>query len=268
MQLSEFEIREAIKPLGLNEAKIRKVIEIYDAVKFENINRDLGRQDLISLVQDIGYQVGRGEKEERIYREHSDIKHLEYLNIILGEEEGNLAIEALRNARIPTDVLRGLRLNITSDLSQYISGLGFVNVYQEFAEPAPGESPILKEFYIELNNEVIYSFKNPSFRPEDFDFREQDFKNQAKLTTSYTNVKREKQIQKKVKNLVQLAKSNKINRSKGIIDRIYISDNDYANIYVRTSKKGKKSFFVKDNKTGRFVSMHGKPMKKSKKKVK
>ena len=139
----------------LTENQIQTIIDLFNRLMNENINKNKNLAEQESLITDIAIGLTikpEGETPEFIFRQHSDNKHLNYFDMFLANGETDKILKALAEHNIPTDVLRGLKRNQDFDAK-----IGNVRIFQKVAYDENGSISIEK-FEIYKDGELIYEW--------------------------------------------------------------------------------------------------------------
>lgn len=152
-------INDNIDSLQMSEKEKNETYKMYKKLMNESVNLNKTEQEQISLISDIilgrcGLGEGRNpESWERIFNDHSDNKHMNYFDNILGDGETDKISKALSRINKGTSVLLGIRKN--QPYNEIVDG---VEIIQEISENENG-SPTVSKFELIYEGKVIYSFK-------------------------------------------------------------------------------------------------------------
>lgn len=165
-EIIENTLQENSQALTLSETDKYKTYTTYKQLMYEkvNINKTIEEQeDLITAII-IGRNTlnGKGEVEtwNRIFTEHSDLKHLSYFDNFLREGETDKIIAALKKHGLSTEVLRGVKAN--QNITTTIDG---VTVHQEVGIDDEGYKYV-SYFSIKYNGKTIYEYDSEDIIPE------------------------------------------------------------------------------------------------------
>lgn len=164
----------------LTENQIQTTIDLFNRLMNENVNKNKNLAEQESFVTDIAIGLTikpKGETPEFIFRQHSDIRHLNYFDIFLTEGETDKILKALEKHSIPTEVLRGLKRNEDFNVT-----IGNVRIFQKVAYDENGSISIEK-FEIYKDGELIYEWI--PYNEDEYDYDDMDFKSDEDYVPEY-----------------------------------------------------------------------------------
>lgn len=165
-EIIENTLQKNSQALTLTEIDKYKTYTTYKQLMYEKVNVNKTIEEQEALITDI--IIGRntlndkGEVEswERIFNDHSDLKHLNYYDNFLREGEREKIITTLKKNGLSTEVLRGVKAN--QEVTTTIDG---ATVHQEVEVDDQGYKYV-SYFSIEYNGEKIYEYDPKNIVPE------------------------------------------------------------------------------------------------------
>lgn len=232
------------------------IVDIYSSLMNNETNKSKSLEMQKSMIEDIVYSKIKNEDERFIFQRYSDVKHLEYLDTFAGVGETQKLLDALREQKIPVDVLKGIKYKLEMSGEKVGSG---VEITQTFNEDSP---PELERFEVKYKGKTIYSFEGKIEEQFKFDKSLLDEEQQEEL-----RIKKQQDYEyiKEIKE--RISKSKRKSTSKGIFHAVkeedieYIEDAEFQiveQIEFKVKEKPRKAF--RDVKTGRFTSMKDKKL--------
>ena len=267
--LNDFQIKEVLDEFcQLNNIDITlneelKTKDIFYKVMIEETNVNKNIQEQRDLITSILLKFREGWSESQIFNYHSDNKHLNYFNLVMGDEKAKIMLEKLEENKIPTSIFRGLKLN-TPDEHTFIfideeTGLSkTVNVQQTFIS-TENESLELDDFIITVNGEEIFNFK------ESVNEKVGEQENDSAYD-NYINVKNVSQMENDISRKIKIlynrkkegkGKTYKVEKGKStVLEHINTINDNHPNgidLEVILSHTGKQIYKARDKATGRFI---------------
>lgn len=175
-EIIENTLQENSQALTLSETDKYKTYTTYKQLMYEkvNVNKTIEEQeDLITAIiigRNTFNDKGEVETWNRIFTEHSDLKHLSYYDNFLREGEADKIITALKKHGLSTEVLRGVKAN--QEVTTTIDG---ATVHQEVEEDDEGYKYV-SYFSIEYNGNIIYEYDSENIIPEARTDEQMDYK--------------------------------------------------------------------------------------------
>lgn len=124
----------------------------YKAMK-ENRTQQFNLDEQLSLYTRIMWDLSTGLSEEQVFRQLSDNSHLNYFDFFLKQGESEKIVKALHENGLTTEVLKGIKKGIS-----IVSEVDGVRIAQRYEKPDPDSTPVMVEFSIYKDGELIYSF--------------------------------------------------------------------------------------------------------------
>lgn len=242
--------------MQIDENTKNRIVDIYSSLMNNETNKYKSLEIQKSMIEDIVYSKIKNEDERFIFQRYSDVKHLEYLDTFAGVGETQKLLDALREEKIPIDILKGIKYKL--DMSGEKVGNG-VEITQTFTPDSP---PELERFEVKYKGQTIYSFEGKIEEQFKFDKSLLDEQQQEEI-----KIKKQQDYEyiKEIKERISKTKRKSI--SKGIFHAV--KEDDIVNIKnvetqiveqieFQVKQKIRKAF--RDVKTGRFTSMKNKKM--------
>lgn len=142
------------------------IVDVYNKLKTESNVQKYNKTQLISLVDDIFYGLGKGETKEEIFRTQGATKHLNYFDNFLERGESDKVIKAINNVGGSTDILKGIKPYKPQDFYSPLDNR--FKIEQEWSDGSDGTSPHAISFDIYFEGEKIYHWGEGDIK--DFDY--------------------------------------------------------------------------------------------------
>lgn len=237
--------------MQIDESIKNRIVDIYSSLMNNETNKSKSLEMQKSMIEDIVYSKIKNEDERFIFQRYSDVKHLEYLDTFAGVGETQKLLDALREEKLPVDILKGIKYKLEMSGEKVGSG---VEITQTFNEDSP---PELERFEVKYKGKTIYSFEGKIEEQFKFDKSLLDEEQQEEIRI------RKQQDYEYIKEIKErISKTKRKSKSKGIFHAVreedieYIEDADVQiveQIEFQVKQKVRKAF--RDVKTGRFISM-------------
>lgn len=140
----------------LTSEQVNTAKRLYNRLMNEefNINKDLLTQE--ALLAEIARKLSYGETEDSTFRQHSDNRHMYMYDMYLEMGESDNILEVFEKFKIPTSVLKGVKLNIPTQVTTDIGDGNSVYI-DSYIKPSPDDNDTSK-LDIYLNGKRIYSY--------------------------------------------------------------------------------------------------------------
>ena len=262
--LNDIQIEEVLDTFSQNTnsdvtlQQAQRTKELFSKLMTEEVNVTKNIEEQKDFVVSILLKVNSGWSDDQVFNFHSDIRHLTYFTLVMGEDYAKVMLKALKDYGIPTSIFKGLQLNTPADLEVTLPDGRKVKVHQKF-DKTEEESLELKEFYVEVDGKKIYDFQkdvNPGFIEEESDDIYDSYSPLKNLTQMENDLSKKMNI---LYNKKKAGKQKTYNVKKGkakVLDNLTGSKDKYPNgvrIEVILSHTGKQIYKARDVATGRFI---------------
>ena len=245
--------------MQIDESTKNRIVDIYDSLMNNETNKYKSLEIQKSMIEDIVYSKIKNEDERFIFQRYSDVKHLEYLDTFAGAGESQKLLDALREEKIPVDVLKGIKYKLNMNKEKVGNG---VEITQTFTPDSP---PELESFEVKYNGETIYIFEGEKDILSNSTYSSSDPSSiKEKLDIGIMkekNYKLFKEIVERTKTMKRKSKSEGLFYSineKDIKNISNITPDIIEAIEFRVRQKVRKAY--RDAKTGRFTSIKNKKL--------
>ena len=245
--------------MQIDENTKNRIVDIYDSLMNNETNKYKSLEIQKSMIEDIVYSKIKNEDERFIFQRYSDVKHLEYLDTFAGAGESQKLLDALREEKIPVDVLKGIKYKLNMNKEKVGNG---VEITQTFTPDSP---PELESFEVKYNGETIYIFEGEKDILSNSTYSSSDPSSiKEKLDIGImkeNNYKLFKEIVERTKTMKRKSKSEGLFYSineKDIKNISNITPDIVEAIEFRVRQKVRKAY--RDAKTGRFISVKNKKL--------
>ena len=243
--------------MQIDESIKNRIVDIYDSLMNNETNKYKSLEIQKSMIEDIVYSKIKNEDERFIFQRYSDVKHLEYLDTFAGAGESQKLLDALREEKIPVDVLKGIKYKLNMNKEKVGNG---VEITQTFTPDSP---PELESFEVKYNGETIYIFEGEKDILSNFSSSD-PYSIKEKFDIGIMkekNYKLFKEIVERTKTMKRKSKSEGLFYSineKDIKNISNITPDIVEAIEFRVRQKVRKAY--RDARTGRFTSVKNKKL--------
>lgn len=147
---------------GVSASSIDDVVEVFNALMGEEARKYDTMSDNETLLHDL-LEMRFGKEQAtnlQMFTAYGDNKHLGYFDMVLEAGESDYIMSVLAENNIPTSVLKGISASVPHEgIPIELEDGRFVQIYQDVEKPSPDVSPIVVNFEIYLDGELIYSWK-------------------------------------------------------------------------------------------------------------